>query len=340
MSFVDYISAELGEEPKWNSSEIEAQYNCPFCVSRGETEDTKHRFRFNRVKLVGVCYNCSWGGNAVTFVRDLHNLSWSEAFDIVNYYSDFQPLPQDVFEEVFDKIYLEDTEVEVKKKYIPLPSDFKLLSGTTSLMATPYMKYAKQRGLTEKQIETHGVGFCPEGEIILPNEKSVFLSNRLVIQTFDDRNKPIYWMGRALSSELTPKTFNPVGGKNTINKTDVIFNLNNAKKTGVAVISEGVFDATTIGNSGVALFGKTLSMKQLLLLIKANLEAVFVMLDPDAMSSAIKIAELLSMHIDNVYLCMLKGGDPNEVGRKGCLEAIKVAEKFDKLTALKYKLLG
>src|SRR5690606_20821036 len=132
----------------------------------------------------------------------------------------------------------------------------------------------------------------------------------------DDEDKPIYWMARAITNEVKPKAFNPVGGVNTINKSDVIFNLNNAKKSGVVVINEGVFDATTVGDYGVALFGKTLSVKQLVQLIKADLDAVYVMLDPDAIDDAIKMAMLLSKHIKNTFLCNLKGGDPNEVGRK------------------------
>ncbi len=311
----------------------------PFCVSRGETADTKKRFRFNKEKLVGVCYNCGWGGNAVTFVRDLNNLTWADALDIVNFYSEFKPLPADVFEEVFDRIYIEGKDTEVDRNYIPLPSDFKLLSNSNSLIAEPIRKYAKSRNLTEKQIEIHGMGFCPTGEIILPNNKSTFIDNRLITQVFDDNGKPVYWMGRSILKDAKPKTFNPVGGRNTINKTDVIFNLNNAKKTGFAVISEGVFDATTIGNSGTALFGKTLSVKQLLLLIRADLEAVYVMLDPDAKKNALVIADLLSKHLNKVFLCDLRGGDPNEVGKRACFEALKTAEKYDQFTALKYRLL-
>lgn len=329
----------FGEEPKWNTAEVEAQWNCPFCVERGETPDTRKRFRMNRIKLVGYCFNCGWKGNAVKFIRDFQKVSWSEAVDILNFYNDFQPLPQDVFEEVFDKIYLEDKELNTEKVTIPLPKDFKLLYNTKSKLADVYWKYAKKRGLTDRQIELHGVGFCPEGEILLPNKKKYYLRNRLIIQVFDDDNKSIYWMGRALSNNVKPKTFNPAGTRNSINKSDVIFNLNNAKKIGSVVITEGVFDATTVGDAGVALFGKTISVKQLLLLIKADLEAVYIMLDPDAFKDALKMADLISKHIKNTFICRPKGGDPNEIGKKGCLEAIKNAERYDKLTALKYLLL-
>lgn len=338
-AFVGYMESLMGE-CKWNTSYTEAHFCCPFCTSRGETEDTRWRFRFNAKKLVGVCYNCGWGGSAVHFVKDYQRLSWADALDIVNFYTDFVPLPQDVFDEVFDKIFLEG-EYEVEKHYIPPPKDFKLLAGTSSILADRYYKYAKSRKLTDKQIELHGCGFCPEGELILPDKRTLNLDNRLFIQVFDDDNKPQYWMARALDKDLKPKTFNPVGGANTINKSDVVFNLNNAKKTGVAVITEGVFDATTVGASGVALFGKTMSVKQLLKLVQADLEAVYVMLDNDAMKDALKVADQLHKYIDNTYLCMLpKGLDPNDAGRKGCLEVIKNAEKYDKLTALKYKLLN
>lgn len=339
MSFISYIESHLGEG-KPSSSGVEFHWDCPFCTSRGETQDTRQRFRFNSNKLLGVCYNCGWGGNAVTFVKDYQKVNYAEAFDIVNFYIDFKPLPKDIFDEVFDKLYLEGQDIDSNKSYIELPEDFKLVTNTKSVLAEKYIKYARQRGLSERQMHLHGVGFCPEGEIKLQNGKSVYLENRLIIQTYNDNNKPIYWMGRAINNNLKPKTFNPVGGVNTINKSDVIFNLNNAKKTGVAVVTEGVFDATTVGDSGVALYGKTMSAKQLLLLLKADLDAVYIMLDPDAINDALKIAEMLSKHISNTYICSLKGGDPNEVGKRGCLEAIKNAEKYDKLTALKFKLLN
>lgn len=294
-------------------------------------------------KLIGWCFNCEWKGNAVSFVRDYNKIPWGQALDVVNFYEEFRPLPQDIYEEVFDRMFAEDLEYEAPKKIIKPPTDFRLLSGNESYQAQRFYKYAKSRKLSDRQIELHGLGFCPEGKIIMPTkdggEKHTFINNHLLVQTFDDNNNPIYWMARAIKSDIMPKAFNPVGDIGTLNKSDVIFNLNNAKKNGVAVLTEGVFDATTVGDSGVALFGKTLSVKQLLLLIQANLDAIYIMLDPDAKDSAVKIAELLSRHNSSVYLCMLSNGDPNEVGRKGCLEAIRDAERYTKMVALKYKLM-
>lgn len=330
--FVDYMEELLGEA-KYNLSRTEANWDCPFC------DDSRTRFRMHTSKLAGHCFNCGWGGSAIKFVSDYQRVGWHDALDIVNFYEEYRPLPQNVFEEVFDRLIIAGQDSELTRKYIPLPSDFKLLSNSASLQAKRYLDYAKSRGLSDKQIALHGLGFCPVGEIKLTEEKSTNLDNHLFIQTYDDRNDPIYWMARAIRKDIKPKAFNPVGVTNTINKSDVIFNFNNAKKHGVVVINEGVFDATTVGDYGTALFGKTLSARQLLQLIQADLDAVYIMLDPDALKDALKIADLLSKHIKNVYLCDLQDGDPNEVGRKGCLSALAKAERYTALTSLKYKLL-
>lgn len=331
--FIDYMEQLLGPS-KPNSSHTEFHWDCPFCT------DTRQRFRMNTNTLKYFCFNCSRGGNAIHFVQSYQQIKWADALDIVNFYQDFRPLPQEVYDEVFDKLFLEGSQEESleSKKYIPLPSDFRLLHNSSSLLAQKFLSYARGRGLTERQIELHGVGWCADGEVKITDAKKTYLNRHLFIQTFDDINKPLYWMARAIVNDVKPKAFNPVGGTNTINKSDVLFNLNNAKKTGVVVLNEGVFDATTVGNSGVAMFGKTLSVKQLIQLIQADIDTVYVMLDPDAFEDAIKIASMLTRHIQNVFICDLKDGDPNEVGRVGCLEALRTAERFSKLTALKLRL--
>lgn len=317
---IDHVAQVLGQDIKWNGSGTEAQFKCPFC------NDYKRRLGINRTKLLVNCFNCGWGGNVVSFFKKLQNLSWSEALDIVNFYQEFKPLPNDLYEEIFDKLYVED--VELEKKRVKLPEGFKSILECDSVESIRCYNYAVKRGLTEKQMELHGLGYAP-GKT----------SERLIIQVRDDNQETLYWQARAISPRIKPKTLNPPGNINTLNKSDVLFNLNNAKSTGVVVLTEGVFDATTIGRFGVCMFGKKLSMKQLLLLVKAEIKRVYVMLDPDARLDAVKLASLLSKHIDSVYLCDLKGGDPNDVGPKGCLDAIKNAERFDKFTQIKYKLL-
>ena len=223
MSFVNYMEQCLGE-PKWNTSETEASWNCPFCTSRGETEDTRHRFSLNVHKLVVHCFNCGYKGNIVSFVKDYNKVTYAEALDIVNEYNEYKPLPTNIFDEVFDKLMLSDFSILEEKKYIPLPSDFKLLSDYSSnnLMCKPFYNYARKRLFTDSQLSTHGVGYCPQGIISFGGEKQITLKNRLIMQVYDDNGNPIYWNARDITNRLTPKSINPPKGVGTINKSDVV----------------------------------------------------------------------------------------------------------------------
>ena len=50
----------------------EASLCCPFCVERGETEDTRFRLGINVSTAVGHCFNCHWkGSGAINIARQL-----------------------------------------------------------------------------------------------------------------------------------------------------------------------------------------------------------------------------------------------------------------------------
>lgn len=315
----------------------------PFCHLLNEGEDTRCRFSLNVNKMCAHCFNCSWSGSIVSVVATLNKITYAEALDIVNEYESYKPLPQNIFDEVFEKLILED--VEIAKDYIPLPNDFEYLSDTKLIVQKkPFLNYAHSRLLTDKQIKQHGVGFCPEGKIKF-GEKEISLRNRLIMQVYNDDGISVYWNARDITGRLKPKSLNPPKGVNTINKSDVVFNLNTAKKKGMCIICEGIFDSITFGDYGVALFGKTISAKQLLQIVNSGIEDVYVALDSDAFGDALKLCDLLYKYISNVYLVKFEGGkDPNEIaqehGKKYLSRFLVSAEKYDKFTKLKYKLLG
>lgn len=329
-AFIAYMEQCLGEA-KYNTSMTEASWNCPFCVSRGETPDTRCRFSINTYTLRCQCFNCGYKGNAVTFTKDFNHVSMADAYDIVNFYEDFTPLSENVFEEIYDSLMLED--YEESKKVVPLPDDFIPLT-TNTRMGEKFYNYAKGRHFSDKQIVQHGLGYCPNG--IITDKTN--LRNRLVMQVHNDEGKPIYWNARDITGKLKPKSLNPPKGLNTINKSDVLFNLNNAKKTGLVIVTEGIFDSIIFGEHGVALFGKTMSTKQLVQLIKSGVEDIMIALDPDAFREELKLAERLSKHFKNVYILHLEGDDANALGRKGVLPFLSKAERYDAFTKIKYSL--
>lgn len=79
---------------------------------------------------------------------------------------------------------------------------------------------------------------------------------RLLIPYFF-RNKVIYWQGRSLDAELvTPRYKNPV-----LEKENIFFNMDELYRntTEPLFITEGALDAVSVGKTGVALSGSTLS---------------------------------------------------------------------------------
>lgn len=318
---------------KWNSAHTEAQWDCPFCG------DKRKRFRMNSKSLLAYCFNCDWRGSAVRFLQDYEHLNVHDAFDVINNYQEFTPLPHNLYDYIYEELYGHELDINYHHKYtIPLPDDFELLYGNHSIRSKNFMRYARKRGLSDNQLYVHGVGFCSNGKIDLGNNHFAHVDNHLIVQTFNDHNDPIYWMGRAINNKIKPKAYNPQGKEGFYNKSDVVFNLNNAKKEGYVVINEGVFDAMSVGKVGTALFGKTLSMRQLEAYIKADIEKAYVMLDPDARLYEIKLADTISHYIPT-FLCFLKNGDPNDIGHKGCVQAIKDAIPYSPLIGAKMKLM-
>lgn len=336
--FIDYIEAELGPA-ELSLSGKEARWNCPFCTQRGETEDTRIRFAFNETKMVGNCFNCGWRGNAVTFVKDMKGIDWKEAIDTVNMYTDFRPLPTDVFDEVYNVLYLEGLTIEDVKHPPALPADYRAISASKSVMKDRYIAYARRRHVTDAQIEQFGMGYCMEGEVAFSNGKTTRLDNHLFIPNPTDSGIT-YWMARALSQYARPKTFNPPSTNTILGKSEVVFNLDTAKRTGALVITEGVFDALTIGDSGVAIYGKVMSTSQYLAIVASGVDTVYVMLDGDARSYALEACERLHKAIDNVYFCDIGPADPNDLGPTGCLQLLQRAARYTPLNSIKLKLGG
>lgn len=334
--FIDYIEAELGPA-SYRADGSEASWNCPFCTARGEGEDTRERFGFNEDKMLGHCFNCGWRGNAVTFVRDIRGVSWKEAIDAVNTYTDYRPLPTSIFDAVYEKLYLDGMTVTEVKNPPPLPADFTPMLETASPLKDRYIRYAQGRGVTERQMHRHRMGYCYEGRVQFASGKETHLDRHLFINEMEAGTLR-YWMARALTKQVIPKTFNPPASNTILGKSDIVFNIDGARALGTAVITEGVFDALTVGDAGVALYGKMMSTQQFLTLTTSGISTAYVMLDPDARRYALEICARLSRVLDAVYFVDIRHGDPNDLGPRGCMEALSRAERYTPATAIRMKL--
>lgn len=164
--------------------------------------------------------------------------------------------------------------------------------------------YLRNRGIDPSYAEKiYGIAYCQRGKRFAGG---VFdTSNTIAIPIYED-GRTIGWQCRLMYSPdgLTdeecavmgfakkpdgryirpPKYFTSPG----LRKSSVLYNGDWAANSGVVVVTEGVFDAISVGLCGVATFGKQVSDEQIRRLCRWRL--VILLLDPDAASDQAALA--------------------------------------------------
>lgn len=90
-----------------------------------------------------------------------------------------------------------------------------------------------------------------------------------------------------------------------MDKRNILWNFDNARKSELVVVTEGVFDAVKVGLCGVATFGKSVSDQQVALL-QQYWKCVVLLLDPDAARDAERLRRKFGPLVRTV-LVTLKG---------------------------------
>ncbi len=117
-------------------------------------------------------------------------------------------------------------------------------------------------------------------------------------------------------------------------RSQVLYNLHNAEKHNLVVITEGVTDAARVGASAVALLGKGMSREQIrLLLERCGHARVAVLLDSDAWAAGVALTRQLNQaEIDGrrirggAFAVRLPSGDPGDYTRRQLAEYIATAD--------------
>jgi DNA primase len=322
---IDILAQGLGE-PVYTNRESEYRFDCPHC---GET---KHRLYVSTSKGLYNCYNCGeFSGPIVGLIAYIQGISYKEAFELYKEYANVYTLSGDIREAILEKLKVFDIDKYMLKSPIPLPETFTLLDKSDSREAKRIRKVLHSRLVTDSQITRHKFGYCFDGEY----------SERAVLPIYEQKELQ-FWVARATTKTAYKKEMSPTNEEYQISKSEVIFNLDYAAKNfGAIVICEGIYDAVSYGDIGVATLGKILSEAQVEKILKYKnklVNGVYMSYDEDAIKYNLRAAEELSKYLD-VHMINVKD-DPNEMGRLGCLEAFKKAEAFDFSYKLKMKLKG
>lgn len=330
----------------------ENRYNCPFCF------EEKHKLYIQEeYPYLWHCKHCDRSGNPITFVKELYSVDFLQAKDILEdyeYYIDDtektelkEALSSNTELTEAEQLYLlldqfskgqheEYSNSQTALEPVPLPEGTKRLITKEKLPESfPYINYLLNRGISLYEMEYYGIMYLPNGVIKMPQTgKEVPIANSLVFPTYNDEGQVVYWNTRSIEKDPYIKAINAPEFENSFSKKNTIFNLDKAKKTGNIVISEGVLNAISTGNSGVATFGKQITDEQVQLLEQAFLENknlnFYIFLDYDAKNQALELAKRIYVFSPNIYLVVNPYGnmDANDMGKEKALELISSAKRY------------
>ena len=231
----------------------------------------------------------------------------------------FAELVELVGENKYYKVKKDDSKITVT-----LPKEFKpLWNGGDGIVKRHALNYLYKRGITDKDIMKHNIGFCDEGQY----------SNRIIIPSYDSDGQLNFFVGRdfynsKMKYKNSPTPKDVIGFDLFVNWEEPI------------ILCEGVFDAMAFKRNAIPLFGKNVMKKLHKKIIESQVKTLYLALDNDAKSDAIKISDTFLNEGIDVKLVMLKDKDPSEIGFEGLLSYLKDTESTNFSRLLKYKLRG
>lgn len=207
---------------------------------------------------------------------------------------------------------------------IQLPDEF--ISLSTAADSVEYRNaiyYLKTRGVEMIDIIRYNIGYCEEGK----------LKQQLIIPSYDINNKLNFYIGRKYYDDDSGYRYTKADISNDIVGFENLINYNCDIN-----LCEGSFDAISIRNNAIPLFGKYPQKKLQEKLISNGVKRVNMILDNDALDDAIKNCELLWKYGVNVHLVRLDGKDPSKLGFKKVHKLIKESVPFEWENLMRYKL--
>ena len=205
-----------------------------------------------------------------------------------------------------------------------LPVEYKFLLDVkkSDILAKHAMLYLKKRGVTEQDIIKYQMGYCEEGPY----------AERIIMPSFDSSGKINFVVGRSFDPEVRLKYKYPQASRDII-PFEMYINWNVP-----VVLCEGGFDMLAIKRNAIPLLGKSITPKLMKKLVESKIQKVYVALDKDAISMALKHCESLMSLGKKVFLVEMDDKDPSSMGFEAFLSLIQQVEPLTTNKLLKYKM--
>lgn len=298
--------------------------NCPYCAGN-------YCFSVHMNKNEAKCFKCEERHSLIEL------LMYMEDFQAVNKARDYLKLQQE-YEEYDDA---GGTPTRRVKTDVNLPQSFTSIINRKGILGRIAYRYmTKKRGFNELDLVINGVGYCLEGKyagyIIFPCYR---------------KTKLIFFQGRKFVGN-GPKMMNPENEEFGVGKTEVIFNEDALLMYTHINVVESITNAITLGESTVAILGKSISDYQLKKIIASPCTHITILLDDDALIKAIDLV-LQLVHYKRVRLVRMPNGkDVNDLGRKKTRKLMgqfgykpymyyfKLRQKINAISLPAYKRIG
>jgi len=284
-------------------------FNCPFCSRTNKLEinftPDKHQ------RNPWHCWTCDSRGKTIYAL-------FKKAKINPKYIAALKPL--------IPQIYNGVTEVLDSPPPPPLelPKEYKELHkiSPSDIKAHKAIQYLKSRGLSKADILKYNIGYADGG----------IYNNHIIIPSYDKDYKLNYFIARSLDQDAYNKYKNPPTDRNIIIFESFInWNL-------PIILCEGIFDAIAIKRNAIPILGKNIS-PYLLGKILNHSKEIYISLDKDAQSQALKYAKKFIDEGKQVYLVNLPEKDPSDMGFIKYTEFIKNIHPLTFSDLLEQKLL-
>ena len=286
--------------------------DCPMC-----SKELKYGVNISRNRT--NCFVCGYSKPPIDVIKELENLE--------TYQQVLKLLESDKFEGFEFKE--EKVELREFKSGFSLPQGFVPLDSGSSQLARSARSYVKSRGFKVDRMSAKGWGYCsgnPEmfGYLIMP---------------FYSESRLVYYNARNFMSS-GPRYNNPNIDITGIGKSAIWYNKDAIYMYKQIYITEGLINAETMGDRAIASGGKFISQYQINDIIKAPVERIIIILDPDAKDKAIALAMLLVQFKMVKVIILPEGEDPNSYGRRKTLSRVYKTPymKYNDLVKLKNNL--
>lgn len=282
MSLIDYLETNCSFDSVSGGTQVLLDEDCPFCGSRGG-------IYIGVKKEIGICFKCSQGFNAISFVTAYESISRGQAIKLLNGSGDR---------------YYRDEEEEMTEEpdlWFPPCESFPDVA----------LRYMEDRGFPYEFCLSVGLMFCSQN-VQTKDERIHYTNNRIIIPIKNRDGEIISWQGRDITCKSKIKYLFQPGFKGA----EYLYNIDRIEPGKPIILVEGVMDAWGWIRAGftnvLATWGKKISEQQMQQIHEMNPGTVYMAWDGDAWQERLKFVQQYG-HLFDVLMVQMGARDADEM---------------------------